>query len=78
MYSAFVLGLPANHRAAYFNWTPERFSWEHSGTVRVNLIVTRQTVYVKRNIEARSCNHCYRGKEINITYSECMSVTLIM
>jgi hypothetical protein len=24
----------------------------------------------KRNIEARSCNQCYSGKEIHITYSE--------
>jgi hypothetical protein len=26
----------------------------------------------KRNIEARSCNHCYRGKAISITYSACV------
>ena len=25
--------------------------------------------------EARSCNHCYRGKAISITYSECVSVS---
>jgi hypothetical protein len=28
------------------------------------------------NIEGRSCNYCYRGKAINITYSECVSVAL--
>jgi hypothetical protein len=28
------------------------------------------------NSEARSCNHCCRGRAINITYSECLSVAL--
>ena len=36
----------------------------------------RQAIYVQRNIEARSRNHCYRGKAISITYSECVSVAL--
>jgi hypothetical protein len=31
----------------------------------------------KRNIEARSHNHCCRGKAINITYSEGVSVALL-
>jgi len=31
-------------------------------------------MYVERNIEARSCNHCCSGKAISITYSECVSV----
>ena len=31
-----------------------------------------------RNIEARSCNHCYSGKAISITYSECVSVSLVI
>jgi hypothetical protein len=26
----------------------------------------------KRNIEARSCNRCSRGKALSITYSECV------
>jgi hypothetical protein len=29
-----------------------------------------------RNIEARPGNHCYSGKAISITYSECVSVAL--
>jgi len=33
-------------------------------------------VYVERNIEARLCNHCCSGKEINITYSECVCIAL--
>jgi hypothetical protein len=34
-------------------------------------------VYI-RNIEARSLNHCFRGKSINIIYSECVSVALVI
>jgi hypothetical protein len=41
-------------------------------------ITTRQAMYVQRIIEARSHNHCYRGKAINITYSECVSVVLVI
>jgi hypothetical protein len=32
----------------------------------------------KRNIVARSRNHCCRGKAANITYSECVSVALLI
>ena len=32
----------------------------------------------KRDTEARSRNHCYRGKAIWFTYSECVSVVLII
>jgi len=31
-----------------------------------------------RNIEARSRNHCYRGKAISVTCSECVFVALVM
>ena len=30
----------------------------------------------KHNTEARSLNHCCRGKAVRITYSECVSVAL--
>jgi hypothetical protein len=33
-------------------------------------------MYIKRNIEERSCNHCCRGKVICITYSERVFVAL--
>ena len=36
----------------------------------------RQAVYVHRNIETRSRNHCYSGKAISITYCECVFVAL--
>jgi len=37
-------------------------------------ISTRQAMCVSHNIEARSHNHCRRGKTKIITYSECISV----
>jgi hypothetical protein len=33
-------------------------------------------MYVKRNIEVRSCNHRCSGKATSITYSECVSIAL--
>jgi hypothetical protein len=38
----------------------------------------RHAMYVYRNIEARSSNHCCRGKAISITYSESVSVALVI
>jgi hypothetical protein len=35
-------------------------------------------MYVERNIEARLCNHCCSGKAVTITYSECVSVALVI
>ena len=32
----------------------------------------------KRNIEARSRNHCRRGRAISIVYSECVSVAFVI
>jgi len=37
----------------------------------------RQALYVERNIEVRSCNHCCSGKAISVTYSESMYVALV-
>ena len=33
-------------------------------------------MYLHRNSEVRSCNHCSSAKEIGITYSECVFVAL--
>ena len=33
-------------------------------------------MYVKRTIEALSCNHCWKGKTMSITQTECVSVAL--
>ena len=39
---------------------------------------TREAVYVQRNIEACSRNHCCRGKARSITYSEYLIVALVI
>ena len=39
---------------------------------------TRHAKYLRRNIKARSCNHCCGGKAIIIIYSECVSVALVI
>jgi len=43
---------------------------------RSSLKGTRRAMLVLRNIEARSYNHCCRGKALSITYSECVFVAL--
>jgi hypothetical protein len=35
-------------------------------------------MYIKCKIEDRSCNLCYSGKAISITYSECVFVALVI
>ena len=37
----------------------------------------RQCTY-KRNIDARSRNHCCRGKPVSINYYECLSAALVI
>jgi hypothetical protein len=37
---------------------------------------TRQAVYIERNMEALSYNHCYGGKAISITCCECGCIAL--
>ena len=44
----------------------------------INVDETRQTVYVYRNIEARSRNHCCRGKAVRIKYYECVSLAFVI
>ena len=43
-----------------------------------NTQLTRQTVYVSRNIEERSCNNRCDGKAVNITQSESVFVDLVI
>jgi hypothetical protein len=38
----------------------------------------RQAIYLQPNIVALSRNHCFLAKAVNITYSECVSVALVM
>jgi hypothetical protein len=35
-------------------------------------------MYVKLNIEARSRNHCCRGKVMSVTYCECVCVSVVV
>jgi hypothetical protein len=35
---------------------------------------TGNALYVQCNTEALSCNHCYNGKAMSVTYSECVNV----
>jgi hypothetical protein len=37
-----------------------------------------EAMYVKGNIEGRSYNNCYSGKAVNISYSECAFVVLVI
>jgi len=41
-------------------------------------VLTRQAIYLYRNTEERSCNHYCSGKAINITYCECVSVSVVL
>ena len=38
----------------------------------------RRTVYIQRNIGARSCNRCCCGKAKSITYSECVFLAVVI
>jgi len=40
--------------------------------------LTRQAMFEQCNIKVRSCNHCCSRKAINITYSECVFVALVI
>jgi len=40
--------------------------------------LTRQAIYEQYYIEVHSCNHFCSGEAINITYSGCMSVALVI
>jgi hypothetical protein len=38
------------------------------------LEITRQAMYVQHNTEVRSCNHCWSGKAVSVTFCECVCV----
>jgi hypothetical protein len=50
---------------------------DNSATKSFKIKHDRQRTY-KRNIEARSRNHCCRGKAISITHSDCVSAALVI
>jgi len=42
-------------------------------------MIERQTIYrCKRNIEVLSCNRLCHGKAVNISFSECVPVALVI
>ena len=54
------------------------YSFCHAQTLAAVHSVTRQAMYVYRNIEAPSINNCCRGKAINSTYFEYLSLALVI
>jgi len=54
--------------------------WIFTVVTQVLLTVTEQEMQrtCKRNFEARSCNHYWRGNAKSIIYSGCVSVALII
>ena len=42
------------------------------------ICIVRQGMYVKRNIEAHSCNNYCSGKSISVTYSNYVFVALVI
>ena len=45
-------------------------------TISRTKYITGHAMYVERDIDVSTCNHCCRGKATRITYSECVSVVL--
>ena len=41
-----------------------------------NYDVIREALYVKRNVEAHSYNHCRSGKAVSIAHCECVFMAL--
>jgi len=59
----------------YFIKHTDNFNSNLNYNKLIKLYIRRQCTY-KCNVEERSRNHCCSGKEINITYSECVFVAL--
>ena len=38
---------------------------------------TGQATYIQHNTDAGSCNHCFCGKPVSITHSDCVSAALV-
>jgi len=50
----------------------------YSASQSISLYVEERLYTYECNIEARSRNRCCSGKTISITYSECVSVALVI
>jgi len=42
----------------------------------INCVLSKRTTNKTGSVEARSLRHCCRGKEMNVKYTECVSVSL--
>jgi hypothetical protein len=54
----------------------ERTSKNTDTITRADAEITRQALYVQRNIQARSCNRFCSRKAIGITFYDCVSLAL--
>jgi hypothetical protein len=59
------------------NWFQSKEQF-YSCTFILISLRTKSSMYLHRNIEASSCNHCCSVKAICIAYSECVSVALVV
>jgi len=59
-------------------WWSRIYNFCHAQTYAAVGSGTRQAMYIKLNVEASSLNVCCRGQAINITYSECVSLALVI
>ena len=50
----------------------------YSHTLQIPQYQTRQAMYVQCKCRALSCNYCSRWKAISITYTECVSIVLVI
>ena len=75
------LSIKKNNRLFYLMETRFVFCevhWIFAFNIDQFYLSTRWEIYVYRSIEARSRNHCCSGKAMNIIYSVCVCVTLVI
>lgn len=73
-YVALTLGVISNiGPSSFFKYT--KGNELHFG-IYTYFMIGRQETHALRNNQAQSCNHCYSGRTIRITYSDCISVAL--
>jgi hypothetical protein len=68
------------HILCIHHWDPPQAEVQDKNYFALNIFISqqrRQCTYL-RNTEARSRNHSCRGKTVNITHSECVSVALVI
>jgi hypothetical protein len=66
------------------HWTKHRIPQDlhlhrqHCDKQAVQMCHTREAMHESRNTEMHPRDHCCRGKAIGVTYSECVSVALVI